>query len=408
MIQIESDHRTNSTHEGLSSKLMKRTKLISAARLDTVYASSQVQGEFKNRTLQFYDRNVSIGKFLANGAFGMVFANNYDIIKFEVTEKPKLLEMDLTFWAGERGYGPVLRRWGKLVITEEDFNDLVDEMRENTTGDLPYWVDRLVPGAMPSVYYIILERWATDLRRWIKKGNALNSIRIDVMAKFVEGIREMHKLGITHMDLLPKNILIQVDAANNITALGLADFGNSQTRKEWFFIEPDKTRKLFVNYFVKHKESLKIGEALYNAKPSPRSSPKQAAIFWFLHEPFNFDWVVPQFYLLQAPTKKLPNVPALKLPCRFDFTLPWSKEGFLQTRIVVDGGTTKMVGQVFGLWSLPFLRERLEKRSSNLASKEFVWTDNKGIYKLRRAEEKNFCVSAVIRKDQTGYFIEML
>ena len=388
---------------------MRRTKLISQARLpDSFQTPREVPATYESGRLVFYDRSISIGRFLGNGSFGMIFVSRDDIIKLEVAHRPKLLELDLTNWAGENGYGPALKRWGKLKIKETDFDDLLAEMTENTEVSLPHWFTELGRGD-PSVYYIVMDRWDTDLQHWLNRqrnySTALGRVAPKAMEKLVEGIRELHKLGLVHMDLLPKNILVKLDANDRVIDLGMTDFGNSQLRKEWFFVEPDSNRKLFTDYFLEFPETVAVGRSLYESRPLPNSSNKAAAEFWLLNEPFNFDWVVPQAYELQSTMLRLPMIPRLKFPCKFEFTLPWSETGFLEVSLKMDGAVQPF-GKVFGLWSLAFLRQQLERRFPQAKGKLFIWNDGKRSYETPMKEEKEFCVSSVIRKDLT-YYIEL-
>jgi len=385
---------------------MKRTKLISQGRLPDLYQTPrQVTATYKARQMVFPDRSVSIGKFLSNGAFGMVFVNADYIIKLEIANEPKLLELDLTNWAGESGYGPTLRRWGRLNIKRSDFDELIAEMSKSAPQIVPYWFEDLGVGD-PSVYYIIMDRWDMDLRVWTMEKGSLEDIAPEVMGRFVEGIRELHKLGIVHMDLLPKNILVKLDENDEVVELGMTDFGNSQLRREWFFLEQPGNRKLFTDYFVLQKEAQDIGRFLYKTKPSASSSSKDAAEFWLANEPFNFDWVVPQTYQLARQRAVLNRIPQLKFPCRFNFRLPWSELGFLEVS-VRSNGETMLFGKIFGLWSLVALRAKLQEKFPQLKGKSFVWSLGTKTYRVARAEEKDFCVSTVVRKDSV-YFIEFL
>lgn len=376
-----------------------RYKLITGDRLAVAVTPEPVIAIYEDRQLNFPDYSLPIGQFLASGGFGMVFAHDNLVVKLEIEATPKLLEIDLTHWAGERGYGPKLEAWGKLDITRSDFDILIAEMKAKSSN-LPYWLKKLdeVPF---SVNYIVMERWDMDLEQWLTKQNKmLTELRPTVFEKLIEGIQQLHRLGFVHLDLLPKNILVKQNARGEVILLGMGDFGNAQLRTTLFFGGKVDFKYQLADYFITALDIEPIAEALRKFDSTLSRNSKAVVWRWLNDEPFNFDWALLHLYNLDRRSD-LP-IPKLRPTAFFNDNRPWSKKGFLYADVRLNGEEI-VFDNIFGLWSLATLRNNIELEIPQVASKQFVsFLGNKLIPK---EDEDKYNVSSVIQKKQS-YFVE--
>lgn len=376
---------------------MKRSKLISGYRLPERYQHTDGRaGVFRNRQLFVDDKVLDLGKFMANGAFGMIFAKDTYIIKLELSEEPKPLEMDLNNWASESGYGPRFWGWGKLEISPSDLNALVSEMVSVSTM-LPHWYNELFSTAW-HVYYSVFEKWDMDLRTWLrsqpKPQTALYSIDERVMRKLATGVKALHKKGVIHFDLLPKNILVNVEQGAVID-IAMTDFGNVISKEEWYFQQTSEIRRQFVRYLLEHKELEVVGQWLLKEYPDPNYNAYNMAYMWLMLEPHNFDWALLTCYNIGAPTHQVQTVPYPEMPPYFNFSLPWSTEGYLEVYVKYDD-KTKYLGPIYGLWTLERFRETMSSRFPKLKSRGLLRTQQGKARKISSSQENYLTVSSVV------------
>lgn len=376
-----------------------RYKLITSDRLPAAATPEPVTAIYEDRKLNFPHYSLPVGQFLANGGFGMVFAHNNLVVKFEIGAEPKLLEIDLTYWAGERGYGPKLEAWGKLDITRSDFNVLIGEMKAKSSF-LPYWFKEL--DEIPfNVNYIVMERWDMDLKEWLEKKNEkLAALKPTMLAKLVNGIRELHKLGFVHLDLLPKNIFVRQNEIGEIILLGMGDFGNAQLRTTLFFGSKEDFKYQVADHLLATLNTEPIAEALRKLDSSLSLDNKAVVWRWLNDEPFNFDWALLHLYNLDHQSD-LP-ISKLKPTAFFNANRMWSKDGFLYVNVHFDGEEF-VFDNIYGLWSLTILRNKIEREIPQVASKQFVSFFKKNI--IPKEDEDRHNVSSVIQSKR-GYFVE--
>ena len=77
--------------------------------------------------------------------------------------------------------------------------------------------------------FLVTELLHMDLYRYTKMvGGQLSEKSVKEIFKWcVQTVQSCHRRNVIHRDLKPENILVNVDKAGNITALRLADFGQS-------------------------------------------------------------------------------------------------------------------------------------------------------------------------------------
>jgi serine/threonine protein kinase len=225
------------------------------------------------------------------------------------------------------------------------------------------------------------------------------------MKKLANGVTALHKLGMVHLDLLPKNILVNI-YNGQVVDIAMTDFGNVIHRTEWFFDQTMKMRDQFVRYFLEHKELEDVGRGIVENNPAPDADGFQMTYYWLLNEPDNFDWALLERYNLGPSPVKVQEVPWISLPPRFNFSLPWSRAGQLDIQVKFDGAMHPL-GEINGLWTLKQLRRFAQKRYPQLKGLHLTWEAAGAIQKVAFRQQNEFLVSTVIRKDQ-GYFVEFL
>jgi len=392
---------------------MKPVKLQSYHRLPPQYQHSGAKlAFFKNGEIFMSGEKFALGEFYASGAFGMIFAKDNYIVKLEISDESKLLEMDLNHWASENEVGPRFWAWGRLEITRSDFDDLVAQMTSRLPeGSRPYWYFDMQDSTGPiMVYYSVFEKWDMDLRQWIRQQpeprDALCTISQSVMRKLANGMAALHKLEIIHLDLLPKNILVNVDQGKVID-IAMTDFGNAIHRNDWFFDQTTKIRGRFVRYFLQHKELEDVGRALVEQYPTPDANAYELTYFWLLHEPENFDWALLTRYNIGPSPIKVQEVPWIQLPPSFNFRLYWSKSGQLDVKIHFDNLIHEF-DQIYGLWTLTQLRQAITKQYPRIKRLHFAWSNNGRLQKVNREQENDFRVSTVILQSGDDFYVEFL
>jgi len=389
---------------------MQRIKLQSQHRLPQVYQHSGARLAFYNQGEIFFEgEKFALGEFMGNGAFGMIFARDNYIVKLEISDEIKLLEMDINHWASEEGYGPRFWAWGRLENKRPDLDALVAKMVANSKS-LPHWYDDMQSSYGPViVYYSVFEKWDMDLRQWIRQQpdprNALCTIPEPVMKRLADGVLALHKLEMIHLDLLPKNILVNL-YDGQVVDIAMTDFGNVIHRNEWFFDQTMKMRDEFVRYFLEHKELEDVGRGLVDNNPSPDADAFQMTYYWLLNEPDNFDWALLTRYNLGPSPIKLQQVPWISMPPRFNFNLPWSKSGKLSIQVKFADAMHPL-GEIYGLWTLRQLRKFVEQRYPQVKGLHLTWEADGIVQKVAFRQQKEFRVSTVIRKEK-GYFVEFL
>jgi serine/threonine protein kinase len=392
---------------------MRSVKLQSYHRLPPQYQNEGAKlAFFKDGTIHMGGEKFALGDFYASGAFGMIFSRDNYIVKLEISDDSKLLEMDLNHWASESGFGPRFWAWGRLQITRPDFDMLVDQMISSLPNrSRPHWYyDMQDNVGSVIVYYSVFEKWDMDLRQWISQQpqpkDALYTISDTIMKKLATGVAELHKLGMVHLDLLPKNILVNL-YNNQVVDIAMTDFGNVIHRDEWFFRQTRQMRARFVKYFLEHKELEEIGNALMREHPAPDAVPYELAYFWLLHEPDNFDWALLTRYNLGPSPIKVQTVPWIQLPPSFNFRLYWDNQGHLDIKLRFSAATHAF-GQIYGLWTLSELREAIVKRYPQIKKLHFGWDNGGPLQKVLRAEEPNFRVSTVITQSGDDFYVDFL
>ena len=186
------------------------------------------------------DVQIAIRELIGAGAFGKVYAacfgnNCKTVVKLQglstKEDSPLPLvrhfqrEAYITNVASDKQFGP------KLFFSEV-FWRIAIPRKETKTPKFNMWLRDLDDRA-DRIGVIVQERWSGSLDNWkpefwqknddIRANNNLNTLQRMIMYKTAT----MWSYGFVHADLLRKNVLIKIDAKQNITNATLADFGLS-------------------------------------------------------------------------------------------------------------------------------------------------------------------------------------
>jgi serine/threonine protein kinase len=377
-------------------------------------SSPRIDATYLDEALHTTRQAFPIGKFLTNGSFGMIFKHVNYIVKLEIRNEPNQLEMDLNHWASENNIGPKFHSWGKLFINRSDFDKLLVQMERRPKSLMPHWYKHVKNNTESvSVYYSILDHWSSDLRTWKNNHEDEDFYNIDVkiMEKLATSVLELHAIGYVHLDLLPKNILVNTrtdaEGKEEVIDIAITDFGNSIPRLEWFDKKesPEASRNNFVRYMLKHRELEIVGANL--PKFSPSDDPYMLCYFWLMYEPNNFDWAIVTQYNLGPSVEKAMSVPYPVMPPRILFGADWLAAGVVKLH-VKRRLEHAILGKISAFASVADLRRAINRKLPGLGTDfAIICTNEEEYVPAERTREPDFNISFAVQQWGSIYYVEV-
>jgi serine/threonine protein kinase len=311
--------------------------------------------------------------------------------------------MDLYQWASKTEAGPRFYGWGIFTSTRKEIVAIQSLLRDGMSK--PDWVTNPTFYKECRMFYSIFEKWDGDLGNYISGDyyNTLKSIDRDVMIAFANHIVALHDLGVCHLDLLPKNILVK-EENGKIVKLAMTDFGIFILRTNWFFARENKDRAIFINYYINSRVTDRIYDALCDRYSDLIPIGKRETLsMWLEHEPFHFDWIIYITWCI-LNNQEEPIESLLKKPRFVRFDVPWDNVGVLQVFLFVNNTVGRKIN-VQAFESLTELREELAKTDEKFLNYHYLTMDDK-LMKIEHDKEKDYTISDVLAELSLNWIIQ--
>jgi serine/threonine protein kinase len=364
------------------------------------------------------------GDYISSGGFSLVFNwKTNQVIK--ITLQPRgftKLEVDLMEWSSTHG-GVQFIQWGKLNIDFQEYTDLVGDRTlpvnwPESSITIDNWetiIDEY------SFCYTITERWTDNLFNWLNqsKENKLSSLDAGLVKKLLAQVQQLHKLGVVHLDLFPKNIFYKINELGAISDLTIADFGNANFRNAWLFeenLKKDEKRQNYAkDYFIPSLTN-SLGNAFQSKKfewvpVSEKVSETKILLQCLESEPRNYDLNFFFYYNSTNPNRPLTEYigAKMKLPTYIDREFNWSLNGTLNCQLKI-WPTDQLAAngeqfEVSAFWTLNKLLSKLPWKQITNYNFVLVNATNYTLKETPKTVPGTSSVSKVIKVVGENYFI---